>query len=56
MQQAVFDPNNFHLSPYGVEGIKKRVVQPQIENLTLQLVIFSAKDTINGVQNDDNAY
>ena len=48
MQQVVFDPNNFYLPPYGVEGVKKKNI---IENLTLQVVIFLAKDTIDGIQN-----
>ena len=55
MQQAVLDLNDFYLPPYGVKGVKKRVVSPQIENLTLQVVILLAKDTIDGVQNDDKA-
>ena len=48
MQKTVFDQNNFYLPSYGVEGVKKKNI---IENLTLQVVIFLAKDTIDGIQN-----
>ena len=29
-QQAVLDPNNFYLPPYGDKGVKKKILLPQI--------------------------
>ena len=53
MQKAAFDQKNFYLPPYRVEGVKKKNI---IENLTLQVAIFLAKYTIDGIQNVNKSY